>query len=268
MSRFEGKTAIVTGGAMGMGFASAKVIGSQGANIAILDKSNKLDESVAELKKLGINAIGLQVDVRDSANVKSAVEKVIKQFGKVEILVNVAGIAILQPFLDTTDESRDLTFDVNIKGIWNTCQALIPHMIENNYGKIVNFSSVTGYLVADPGECAYGITKAGIIGLTKTLAVEFAKNGITVNAVCPGYVLTPMVNKIAVENDPENPQTIIDGIAANIPIGRLGEPEEAGDLVAFLASDESRYITGTQVLFDGASTLPETFVVQGQAHSS
>lgn len=268
MSRFEGKAAIITGGAMGMGFASAKVIGSQGAKIAILDKSDKLNEAVDELKGLGIEAVGFQVDVRDSAKVKETVNKCIKHFGRIDILVNVAGVAILQPFLATSDESRDLTFDINIKGVWNTCQALIPHMLENQYGKIVNFSSVTGYLVADPGETAYGITKAGLIGLTKTLALEFAKDNITVNAVCPGYVLTPMVRKLAVENAPDNPQSVIDAIAANIPIGRLGEPEEAGDLVAFLASDESRYITGTQVIFDGASTLPETFVIQGVPHSA
>lgn len=268
MTRFKGKTAIITGGAMGMGFASASVIGRQGARIAIFDKSDKLEESIQELRGKGIDAIGFQVDVRDTAELHDAVGTVIAQFGKVDILVNVAGVAILQPFLDMSDEARDIVFDINIKGTWNMCKALMPHMVENQYGRIVNFASVTGYLVADPGEAAYGVTKAGIVGLTKTLAVEFAKDGITVNAICPGYVLTPMVKKIAMENDPDNPQSIIDGIAGNIPMGRLGEPEEAGDLAAFLASDEARYVTGTTMVLDGASTLPETFVVQGVAHSS
>ncbi|MDL2253781.1 SDR family oxidoreductase [Ruminococcaceae bacterium OttesenSCG-928-I18] len=268
MSRFTGKAAVVTGGAMGMGFGTAKVLGSQGAKLALFDKSDKLPQAVEELKAAGVEVVGYQVDVRDSAAVKEACQKAIKQYGKIDILVNVAGVGILQPFLQTSDETRDLIFDINIKGIWNTCQGLIPHMVENQYGKIVNYSSVTGFQVADPGECAYGISKAGIIGLTKTLAVEFATDGITVNAICPGYILTPMVQKIAKENDPDNPQSVIDGIAGNIPIGRLGTPEEAGDLVAFLASDESRYITGVHVNLDGGSVLPETFVVQGTEHSS
>lgn len=261
MVRFDSKTAVISGGAMGMGFGSACVMGRQGAKIAILDKSPQIQDSVEKLRKEGIEAIGFSVDVRDSDAVKNAMDQCIAHYGKIDILVNTAGVGILEPFLEMSDGTRDLVFDVNIKGMWNTCKAILPHMIENNYGKIVNFSSVTGYMVADTGEVAYGITKAGIIGMTKCLAMEFVKNNITVNAVCPGYVRTPMVEAAARAICPENPEAVFEGIAAGIPLGRLASIEEAGDLVAFLASDESRYITGTQVIFDGASTLPETMII-------
>jgi len=261
MGRLDSKTAVISGGAMGMGFGSACVMGRQGARIAILDKSPQIQDSVEKLRKEGIEAIGFSVDVRDSDAVKNAMNQCIAHYGKIDILVNTAGIAIIEPFLEMSDASRDLIFDINIKGMWNTCRAILPHMVENNYGKIVNFSSVTGYMVADAGEAAYGTTKASIIGMTKCLAAEFVKNNITVNAVCPGYVRTPMVEAGAKEFFPENPEAFFEGLSAGIPLGRLGTIEEAGDLVAFLASDDSRYITGTQVVFDGASTLPETQVV-------
>ena len=134
-------------------------------------------------------------------------------------------------------------------------------MIKNMYGKIVIMSSVTGPMVADEGETAYAITKAALWGFTKALAREVAKHGITVNAICPGYIHTPMVEQIARESNPENPASVIDGIVNAVPLGRLGNILEIGELAAFLASEESSYITGTQVVIDGGSTLPETVSV-------
>lgn len=261
--RFEGKVAVVTGGAMGMGNGSAKVLGREGCKLILLDKSPKVADAVAELKKNGIEAVGYEVDVRDAKGVKEAVDKGAKHFGKVDILVNVAGIARYEPFLETSEESRDLTFGININGMWNTAQAAIPYMVKNKYGRIVNFCSVSGYMVADPGVVAYGTSKAAILGFTKCLAAEFAADGITSNCLCPGYILTPMTETIAKNFNPENPQQVIDDIAAGCPIPRLGTMEEAGLLVAFLASDDAAYITGTPVLLDGGSTLPETKAVAG-----
>lgn len=261
MGKLDDKIAVVTGGAMGMGFGSAVVMAGEGATVAMVDVSEKVMQSAGNLQKEGFNVTGYIVDVTDKNAVNDVFKQVCDKFGKIDILVNAAGIGIIEPFLEMSDETRDRVFDVNIKGIWNCCKAAIPYMVEADYGKIVNFSSVTGTMVADAGEAAYAASKAAIWGLTKALAMEFAEKNITVNAVCPGYILTPMVMGAAKEFMPENPQAVIDGIAAGIPLGRLGTIEEAGNLVAFLASDESRYITGTQVVFDGASTLPETKVL-------
>ena len=157
-----------------------------------------------------------------------------------------------------TDEVRDNHFDINIKGTWNMTQVVVPHMIKNKYGRIVNLSSVTGPMVADTGEVAYATTKAALMGFTKGLAMELVKNNINVNAIMPGYIMTPMVEGIAKDSNGANPQSVVDGIAAGIPMGRLGTIEELGELAAFLASDESTYITGQGFVIDGGSTLPET----------
>ena len=134
-------------------------------------------------------------------------------------------------------------------------------MIKNEYGKIINLSSVTGVQVADPGESAYAATKGAILGLTKALAVEYASKNINVNAILPGYVKTPMVKNMAELTNPENPEEVINGIAQNIPMGRLGKINEIGELAAFLASEESSYITGEGIVISGGSTLPETMTM-------
>jgi len=157
-----------------------------------------------------------------------------------------------------SDELRDFHFNINIIGAWNCTKSVIPYMIGSGYGRIINISSVTGPRVCDSGFTAYATSKAALIGFTKSLAVEYASRNITVNAILPGYVLTPMVRKSAEESNPENPQSVIDGIASAIPMGRMGSTRELGELVAFLASDNAAYITGTENIFDGGSTLPET----------
>ena len=139
--------------------------------------------------------------------------------------------------------------------------AILPSMVKNENGKIVIMSSVTGYMVADEGEVGYATSKAALIGLTKSLAREFAKDGINVNAICPGYVDTPMANSIARQSDANNPESVKQAIADATPLKRLTSPEEIGDLAAFLGSDESSYITGTAMVIDGGSTLPETVSV-------
>ena len=202
--------------------------------------------------------MGYKADIRDKNMLIAVVNDVIAKKGKIDILVNNAGIAKLQPFATMQDDIRDAHFDINIKGTWNMTQAVVPYMIKNNYGKIINLSSVTGPMVADTGEVAYATTKAAILGFTKGLAMELVKNNINVNAIMPGYIMTPMVDGIAKDSNASNPQSVINGIAAGIPMGRLGTIEELGELAAFLASDEATYITGQGIVIDGASTLPET----------
>jgi NAD(P)-dependent dehydrogenase (short-subunit alcohol dehydrogenase family) len=159
---------------------------------------------------------------------------------------------------DMSDEILHFHWRVNVLGTWNCTKALIGHMIARRYGRIVNMSSVTGPRVSDPGMMAYGLSKGAVLAFTKATAMDVARYGITANAILPGYILTPMVRHSAEESNPANPQIVIDGIAAGIPMGRLGEPREIGYLAAFLASDEAAYITGGEFLIDGGNTLPET----------
>lgn len=261
MGKLDGKVAFVTGAAMGNGEGIARVLAKHGAKVILADISEKVFETAKDIKNAGYTAAGYKVDVTDAVSVKEAVDDAIKKFGKIDILCNNAGVIKLVNFLDMSDEVRDFHFDVNIKGVWNCTKAVLPNMIKQKYGRIVNISSVTGTTVCDPGETAYATTKAAIWGFTKAIAAEVAKHNITANAVCPGYIYTPMAKQIAVESDAKDPNAVIDGIAGAVPLGRLGKIEEVGDLVAFLGSDESSYITGTQVVIDGGSTLPETISV-------
>ena len=255
--KLKDKVAVVTGGAMGNGLGIAKVFLREGATVAILDYSDRLGETINELGSLG-NVCGFHVDIRDVKKVNDCMKDINDKYGHIDIVVNNAGVAKLETFMDMTDEVRDFHFDINIKGTWNVTKAAVPYM---NGGSIVNLSSVTGPMVADSGEVAYATTKAALIGFTKGLAAELVEKNIRVNAIMPGYIMTPMVEGIAKDTDSENPQSVVDGIASGIPMKRLGTIEELGELAAFLASDEASYITGQGIVIDGGSTLPETMSV-------
>lgn len=254
--KLENKVSIVTGGAMGNGLGIVKVFLKHGAKVIILDYSDKIDEVVAEFKEKGEPVEGYKVDIRDSKRVNEIAKEVYEKYGQVDVLVNNAGVAKLTPFLETPDEIRDYHFDINIKGSWNVSKAFVPYMPKD--GAIVNLSSVTGTMVADTGEVAYATTKAALLGFTKGLAAELVEKGIRVNAILPGYIMTPMVEGIAKDSNSNDPNSVVDGIADGIPMKRLGTIEELGELAAFLASNESSYITGQSFVIDGGSTLPET----------
>jgi NAD(P)-dependent dehydrogenase (short-subunit alcohol dehydrogenase family) len=261
MGKLDGKVAVVTGAAMGNGEGIVRVLAKHGAQVALWDISEKVFETARSLESEGRKPTPFRVDVTKFEDCRKAADTLIAEAGRIHILCNNAGVIRLANFLDMSDEIRDFHFDVNVKGVWNSTKAVLPNMIENRYGKIVIMSSVTGPMVADEGETAYATTKAALLGFTKALAREVAKDGITVNAICPGYVHTPMAEQIARESNPEAPGTVLDDISGGVPIGRLGNILEIGELAAFLASDESSYITGTQVVIDGGSTLPETVSV-------
>ena len=255
--KLKDKVAIVTGGAMGNGLGIVKTFLKYGAKVIIFDYSNKLEETVQKLREEVYDVDGYLVDIRD--RIKECVKKVIDKYGKIDILVNNAGVAKLTPFEETSDEIRDFHFDINIKGTWNMSQEVLKYMPKD--GSIVNLSSVTGPMVADSGEVAYATTKAALLGFTKGLAAEVVEKGIRVNAILPGYIMTPMVEGIAKDSDSNNPNSVVKGIADGIPMKRLGTIEELGELAAFLASNESSYITGQSFVIDGGSTLPETMSV-------
>lgn len=257
--KLDGKVAVVTGGAMGNGLGIVKVFLKYGADVIIIDYSDQINDTIQELKSPKVT--GYKADIRDADRLQKIVGDIIEKKGRIDILVNNAGVAKLDKFVDMSDEVRDFHFDINIRGTWNMTRAVVPFMIEKHYGKIVNLSSVTGPMVADSGEVAYATTKAALIGFTKGLAMELVDDGINVNAIMPGYILTPMVEGIAKETDQVDPDSVIKGIASGIPMKRLGTIEELGEIAAFLASDEASYITGQGIVIDGGSTLPETMSV-------
>ena len=251
--KLEGKVAVITGGYLGAGRGIVDTFLKYGAKVIVLD----YNENVTNLNKE--NILAYNVDIRDIKKVNEALEDAMKKYQKVDILVNNAGVCKLTPFRETTDEIRDYHFDINIKGTWNVTKACLNYMSAG--GAIVNMSSVTGPNVADPGEVAYATTKAAILGFTKSLAAELASDSIRVNAIMPGYIHTPMVEGMSKDSNPNNPESVIDGIAAAIPLKRLATPLEIGELAAFLASSEASYITGQGIVIDGGSTLPETMTV-------
>ena len=254
--KLDGKVAIVTGGAMGNGKGIVDVFLKHGARVCVLDYSDEIYNVIDNDK-----VIGFKLDIRDKEKVIDAVNKTYEHFGHIDILVNNAGVCKLETFINMDDELRDYHFDINIKGTWNTTKAVLPYMIKNNKGSIINLSSVTGPMVADSGEVAYATTKAALIGFTKGLAREVVDNNIRVNAIMPGYIRTPMVDNMAKLSNPDNPNEVIDGIASAIPMKRLGTIAELGELAAFLASDESSYVTAQGIVIDGGSTLPETLTM-------
>lgn len=260
MKKLDGKTAIITGGAMGNGLGIVKVFLKYGANVIILDYDQKLDEVINKLKQEYSNVTGYKLDIRDKDAIKDAIKDVISKYNNIDILVNNAGVCHLEKFENMDDDLRDYHFDINIKGTWNVTKACLPYM-KNRKASIVNLSSVTGPMVADSGEVAYATTKAAILGFTKSLAAELVTDDIRVNAILPGYIRTPMVDNMAKLSNPENPDSVVNGIAMGIPMKRLGTIEELGELTAFLASDEASYITGQGIVIDGGSTLPETMTM-------
>jgi 3-oxoacyl-[acyl-carrier protein] reductase len=253
MRRVEGKVALVTGvaGPKGIGYATAKKLASEGAILAVTDISAEVYDRAKEIQSLGYKAVRFKVDCSKSQEVKQMAEKVLQQFGRIDILVNVAGAAprgeamVFKRFVDVTEEEWDRDIANNLKTTFNCTKAVLPSMIKQRYGKIVNISSVTGPIVSNPSTAAYSAAKGGVLGLTRALALDVAEYGITVNAIGPGWIATGRAEEIEDRLDP------------TIPLKRCGKPEEVADLVLFLASEESCYITGHMIVIDGANIIQE-----------
>lgn len=257
--KLDGKVAVITGASKGIGEGIARVYADYGAKCVLAARGEKVLELAKEMENNGFEAIGIQTDVSDYTSVEQLVKVAEESYGGIDVLVCCAGICILEDFLeDETFKNRDMHIDINVKGVWNAVRAVLPSMEKWGGGSIVVMSSVTGDMVADPGEVAYATSKAALIGFTKAMAREEAGKNIRINAICPGYVRTPMVEGMAAQSDEEDPERAIQKIADAVPLGRLADPREIGELAAFLGSSESSYITGTQIVIDGGSTLPET----------
>ena len=190
------------------------------------------------------------MDVTSRAQIHQVVTEVIAKHGHIDVLVNNAGISKPMPFLECTDESRDKHISIMLLSTWICSQEVLPYMVKNHYGRIVNISSVTGPIVGEPGAAAYAMCKAGVCGLTKNIALEFAHENITCNAILPGYIRTKMVEMVAEESNPGHGEEAMAAMAADLPVKRLGRPTEIGELVAFLASDKVGYLTGETIVID------------------
>lgn len=253
ISLLKGKVAFITGVASpnGMGYATAKALSEWGACLGILDISEKVYERAEELRSKDVRVEAYQMDLTDRKGLQSIAEDMYKKYGKIDILANVAGMAfygskeVFKPVKDVREDEWDFSIKINLKSTFNAIQAFLPYMIDADYGKIVNVASVTGPLVSNPGEAPYSAAKAGIVGLTRALAIETAKSGITVNAVAPGWIKTGASTE----------EEVAGGL--NTAMGRPGTPMEVAQLVRFLASDESSYITGQLIVIDGGNIIQE-----------
>lgn len=243
----KGKVAIVTGGGQGIGRCIALRLASKKAKIAIFDIKQELARAVAEeIATNGGEAISFQVDVSSMEEVRQAVNQMIDKFRHIDILVNNAGINKDRLFLRMEDEDWSRVLQINLSGTFNCMKVVLRPMVKNRYGRIVNVSSVVG-IRGNVGQANYAASKAGIIGLTKSVAREVSKYGVTVNAVAPGFIDTPMTRKLGEEKKQE--------FISQIPMGREGTPEEVADLVSYLVRDEAAYITGEIVRIDGGLAM-------------
>ena len=248
MFDLTGKVALVTGARRGMGKAHALALARQGAQVAVTDVDEKECEVVVEeIKKSGGEAAAFRLDVSEGREVDSVFGETIKKFGRLDILVNNAGIYFSKPALLLSEEDWDKMLSVNLKGQFLCAQRAAREMAKNKWGRIINIASVasgqTGIGIA--GGAHYTASKGGIIGMSETLAIEWAPLGITVNVIGPGAIDTPMVGAAQI------PKAAFDAMISRIPLNRMGRPEEISATVVFLASDEASYVTGATFFVDG-----------------
>ena len=244
--KLKNKTAVVTGAARGLGRAIAQRLLEKGARVIITDiNEESLGKAVNELKAYG-DVSSVIMDVTDFEEVQSSFAELIKQYGRIDILVNNAGITADAQLKNMSEQQFDSVVAVNMKGVFACTRAVVNHMIENGYGKIISIASVTAHN-GNFGQTNYAATKAAVVSMTQTWAKELAKYGINANAVAPGYTATEMVQKV--------PEKVLDSITAKTPARRLGKPEEIAAACAYLASDEAAFVNGAVLKIDGGLVL-------------
>lgn len=240
---FREQVAVVTGGARGIGKAIADALARKGVNLVIADISlEQAKDTAAELEKLGVKAMPVKLDVSKSDEVIKIFEDISKEFGKINILINNAGITRDGLIMRMKEEDWDTVININLKSVFLCSKEAIKVMAKQRYGRIINIASVVAFM-GNPGQANYSASKAGIVGLTKTTAKEYASRGITANAVAPGFITTAMTDAL--------PENVKDEMKRAIPLGRFGTPEDVANAVVFLASPEAGYITGQVIHVNG-----------------
>jgi NAD(P)-dependent dehydrogenase (short-subunit alcohol dehydrogenase family) len=262
VKRLEGKIAVVTGAAQGIGAGISRVLASHGATVCLADIQEAVDGTAEAIRATSGKASAYRMDVTKSADVERAFAEIVKNHGRVDILVNNAGIYPRRTLVEMDEEFLHRLFEINVFGMFRCAKAALPGMMEKRYGKIVNMSSVTGPMVGTPsgGQTAYGSSKAAVIGFTKALALETAQYMINVNCILPGYVYSPSAFGIRGSSAGVDAEAAMREFGRKIPMCRQGSPEDVGNLVLFLASDESSYLTGSEVVIDGGNILQEEFL--------
>lgn len=246
--RLKGKVAIVTGSGQGIGKAIALALAKEGATIVLSDITDRIHDVAKEVEALDSQAIAVKADISNTEQVEKMAKLALETFGRIDILVNNSGIYPFKSLADMSEQEWDRVLNVNLKGTFNCTKAVLPTMIKQKYGKIVNIASIAGTTVGYVGLTHYCASKAGIMGFTKAAALELAQFGINVNAIAPGPVETPGM-EAALNGGTLEP------IIQTIPIKRIGRPIDIANLVVFLASDESSNITGQCIVSDGGYTI-------------
>jgi len=245
--RLVDKVAIITGAGRGIGQATALKFASEGARVVVCDLSPEwIEDTVERINRMGGQAMGYTADVRKISDLRAMVNATVERWGRVDCLVNNAGIVMDAQLKNMTDEQFDNVIEINLKGVYNCTRAVVDTMLQQQSGVILNASSIVG-LYGNYGQTNYAASKFGVIGMVKTWARELGRKGIRANAVCPGFIETSIISSI--------PQRVIRALEDRVPLGRLGKPEEIANTFAFLASDEASYINGAVIEVSGGLTL-------------
>jgi 3-oxoacyl-[acyl-carrier protein] reductase len=245
--KLAGKVSIITGAARGIGHATAVKFAQEGAKVVLCDLDQQMvDAAVADVRGVGGEAHGFVVDVTSPASIQAMVDAVMQRYGRIDVLVNNAGIVQDAQLLKMREDQFDRVIDVNLKGTYNCTKAMAAIMVEQGSGVILNASSIVG-LYGNFGQTNYAASKFGVIGMVKTWARELGRKGVRANAVCPGFVETSIISSI--------PAKVLEAMKARVPLGRLAKPEEIANTYAFLASDEASYINGAVIEVSGGATI-------------
>jgi len=243
----KGRVAIVTGGAQGIGKSIATQLALAGANVVIADMAEEMAKSTAkEISQKGSEAVSIVVDVSSFSSVEEMVKKTLDKFGRIDILINNAGITRDALVMRMKEEDWDMVLDINLKGAFNCIKIVSPIMMKQRFGKIVNIASIVG-INGNAGQANYSASKGGLIALTKTCAKELASRQINVNAVAPGFIQTSMTERLSAE--------VREKLSSQIPLGKMGNPDDVANAVLFLVSEKSSYITGEVIKVDGGMAM-------------